>query len=66
MTTEELTGQTLDKLMSQDWIQDDLSESLVSYTRDGEAILWLPGEIYFVNGRSITRHLTKGMEEVII
>lgn len=65
-TITELTGQTLDKLMSQDWIQDDLREATVSYTRDGEAILWTHGEIYFVNGRSITRHITKTMEEVIL
>lgn len=65
-TQVELTELTLDKLMSQDWIQDDLREATVSRTQDGEAILWLPGEIYFVNGRSITRHLTKGMEDVLI
>jgi hypothetical protein len=62
----EQTELTLDRLLSQDWIQDDLSEATVSRTNDGEAILWLPGEIYFVNGRSITRHITKTMEEVII
>lgn len=65
-TQAELTELTLDNLMSQDWIQDDLREATVSRTQDGEAILWLPGEIYFVNGRSITRHITKTMEEVIL
>ena len=60
------TERTLDDLMSQDWIQDDLQDSSISRTQDGEAILWTSGEIYFVRGRGITRHITRTVEEVIL
>lgn len=63
-TTE--TELTFDSLLSQEWIQEDLRESTVSRTEDGEIILWTEREAYRVSGRRITRLFIFMSEDVIL
>lgn len=66
MDTLTLTNLTLDTLLSQDWIKDELEGSYISYTTDGEAILWTMKEAYRVNGRNITRLFIPKTEPVLL
>ena len=66
MATTRETELTFDSLLSQDWIQEDLRESTVSRTEDGEIILWTKREAYRVSGRRITRLFIPKSEDVIL
>lgn len=66
MGTTRETELTFDSLLSQDWIQEDLRESTVSRTEDGEIILWTEREAYRVSGRRITRLFIFMSEDVIL
>lgn len=66
MATTRETELTFDSLLSQDWIQEDLRESTVSRTEDGEIILWTEREAYRVSGRRITRLFIFMSEDVIL
>ena len=66
MDTTRETELTFDSLLSQDWIQEDLRESTVSRTEDGEIILWTEREAYRVSGRRITRLFIFMSEDVIL
>lgn len=66
MDTTRETELTFDSLLSQEWIQEDLRESTVSRTEDGEIILWTEREAYRVSGRRITRLFIFMSEDVIL
>lgn len=66
MATTRETELTFDSLLSQEWIQEDLRESTVSRTEDGEIILWTEREAYRVSGRRITRLFIFMSEDVIL